>query len=260
MTFGMKTWNGSTIVTIDDNTRAMVYMGKAAIPDQYAHPTVDISCKGVPTVYFGIPVGRSDRAGVAVTGIKAVGTDLWRVSLTVYNPSGAALGLYLRWFGLLNLNYPNGSAEGWGVRAWDGSSRLIFDSGLKMHRLAGNTYATELVLLPSVPDRNEAKNAYDTSAVLPFSLTNKSIRANARGTVRFPEYVGTYTDFDHTVVDQYNKKTYETVYAGSGSTLNVMRVVTDEIMFETAIPLLIDMSKYQTVYSRLAVIDNAVFP
>ena len=260
MTFGMKTWNGSTIVTIDDNTRAMVYMGKAAIPDQYAHTTVDISCKGVPTVYFGIPVGRSDRAGVAVTGIKAVGTDLWRVSLTVYNPSGAALGLYLRWFGLLNLNYPNGSAEGWGVRAWDGSSRLIFDSGLKMHRLAGNTYATELVLLPSVPDRNEAKNAYDTSAVLPFSLTNKSIRANARGTVRFPEYVGTYTDFDHTVVDQYNKKTYETVYAGSGSTLNVMRVVTDEIMFETAIPLLIDMSKYQTVYSRLAVIDNAVFP
>jgi hypothetical protein len=68
----------------------------------------------------------------------------------------------------------------------------------------------------------------DICWILPFSLANKSIRANARGTVRFPEYVGTYTDFDHTVVDQYNKKRMKLSAAASGSTLNVMRVVTDE--------------------------------
>jgi hypothetical protein len=99
----------------------------------------------------------------------------------------------------------------------------------------------------------------DICWILPFSLANKSIRANARGTVRFPEYVGTYTDFDHTVVDQYNK-TYETVCCSIRQYAECDACRYRRIMFETAIPLLIDMSKYQTVYSRLAVIDNAVFP
>lgn len=260
MTFGIRTANGNAIVNIDESKRAMVYLGKAAIPDQIPHPTVDISCKGVPTVYFGIPVGRSDRAGVAVTGMKSIGTDLWRVSLTVFNPAGAALGLYLRWFGLLDLNYPNGSSVNWGMRAWDGSGRIIFDSGLKMHRLAGNTYGTELVLPGSVPVNSDPVGQYDTSASVPFSLAGKSIKANARGMVFYPQYIGSYNDFDGTLVDQYTKKTFETVYAGSGSTLNVMRVVTDQINFETTKPQTVDFSRLQTVYSRLAVIDNASFP
>lgn len=260
MTYGLQTINGANVLTIDENLKTYVFVAKYAIPsEQGASVYVDFACNGYPLVYFQVPWNTNTRSGISMTSLSPNGTNVWRAYFSIQNLTGADLGLYLRVFGRLDLNFPNGSGDFYGVRAWNASGLLIFDSNVKMHRLAGNTYDTELVLTANVPTGSQPANQYDASTTVPFSMQNKSIAANCRGIIHYPEYIGTYTQFDGTVVDQYDVRAFESIYWSNGTQLTVARVYLNDQVIETASPMTIDLSKYQTVYSRLSVIDNNLF-
>jgi hypothetical protein len=91
-------------------------------------------------------------------------------------------------------------------------------------------------------------------------MQNKSIMANARGIVYWLEYWGSYNDVDNIRVDQYQKRAFESVFFSSGQQLTIGRAFSDFQMVEYTNPVLNDLSNFQTVFSRLAVIDNALYP
>lgn len=278
MTYGMQTSNGTNVLNIDENLKAYVYLGKWAIPDRIgAHVSITINCVGYPMVFFGVPYDVSSgdpdagsntnwpafmrRHGVAMTSLVSLGGNQWRVDLSVANPSGTVLGLFIRVFGRLDLNFPNGSGQQYGALVWNASSQLVFDSNLPMLRLAGNTYDTELILTPATPASNQVNSACDALVNLPFGLQNKSIAANARGVIHEPYGDGGYQDWDTGQwIDQYKVLAFESLYWASGNQLQVRRIALEEHGYESSLPFFIDNSRCQTVYSRLAVIDNSLFP
>ncbi|WP_428718587.1 hypothetical protein [Undibacterium curvum] len=254
--------NGNNAISIDDSTHAYAYLGKYPVPNSPRYCDVDVTCVGVPLVYFSVPYGRTDRAGVAMAGLRSLGGNAWRVSLLVNNPGNVDLGQSIRIFGRVDLNFPAGSGVPAGLRIWSLVDRgLVFDSGLRMHKTAGNTSAIELTLTPSVPTGAQPVSAYDTNFAIPFDMADKSICANTRGVVRYPELIGGYNDWDTGQwIDQYMLRQFTTVYWANGSALTAARVGFDERIFEHTGPYVVSLENFQTVYSRLAVIDNTKFP
>ncbi len=278
MTYGMQTSNGSNVLNIDENLKAYVYLGKWEIPDRIGqYVSITFACVGYPMVFFSLPhaVTAGDpgpgsntnwpaftkRHGVALTALVPLGGNQWRVDMSVSNPSGSALGMFVRVFGRLDLNYPNGSGEAYGAQVWNASSQLVFDSNLRMLRLAGNTYDVELVLGAGVPAYNEVNSACDAVVGVPFDMQGKSICASTRGVIYAPYADGGYKDWDTGEWwDQYQILHFETLYWSTGSQVHARRIATSVNRYETPLPFVIDNSRCQTVYSRLAVIDNSLFP
>lgn len=278
MTYGMQTTNGANVLNIHEGMKAYVYLGKWAIPDQLgARVSVTINCAGYPMVFFGVPYNISNgdpgagsntgwpaftkRHGISLTSLVPLGSNQWRLDLSVANPSSTALGLFVRVFGRLDLNYPTGSGQQFGMQVWDASSQIVFDSNLRMLRLAGNTYDTEIVLSPQNPSSSHVNSACDVVVNVLFDMQNKSICANARGVIYEPYGNGGYQDWDTGQwIDQYEILHFETLYWSTGSQLHARRIALGSHSYETPLPFVIDNSRCQTVYSRLAVIDNSLFP
>ena len=261
MTYGLQTINDSGVLNIDENLKTYVYLGKYAIPDQIGMDvTIDIVCNGYPLIYFSIPQGDANRTGIAMTKLAFVVGNQWKVSFTLHNPAFLNLGLFMRVFGRLDLNYPSGSGAQFGMLVWNEAGQLVFDSNLPMHRLAGNTYDTELVLVFDVPTPTDPVNKHDHSYTLPFNMTGKSISANCRGMIYYPEYKGSYVDWDTGEnIDQYDVGNFVSLYWYNGNDLVIGRVRFAGRSFETTGPVVIDYSNCHLVYSRLAVIDNNLF-
>lgn len=260
MTYGFRAVNTNGVVTIDEKSKTYAYLGVYAIDDQSLHTSIDVDCVGFPFIYFSLPYGRSDRAGIAQTGLHSIGVNRWRISFTVYNPSSAALGLQCRVFGRTDLNFAGGSGNPWGFFLFTPAGELLFDSNLPMHKLAGNTYSYELTLTAQVPTGADSPTKYDASFVMPFDLAGKSLCANTRGIVRYPEYWGGYQDWDTGQwIDQYQIRKFETVFYAQGAQLIAARVYEFDGIVEVTTPLTVDFSKLQTVYSRVAFIQNNRF-
>lgn len=264
MSHGFSFSNANGGITVDENTRAFVYLGKYTLAGNY----VDVTCAGFPLVFMSVPFNYTvndgtgadvwKRTGCCVRKIGQISTNTWRVWVSVASPASPTIEL--RVFGLLNLNYPSGvvtSGNAWGMRVWDASGRLVFDSGARMLRLAGNTYDVELRLRHEAPDFGTPA-AYDTSVALPFTMAGKSIQATGRSTIR--QWVTTRAEFfDGTWI--YFNDTYDwgIGYWASGSTLYARKVVYSIGTDETSVP----PSAVDTAvdsYTRLAVIDNSQFP
>jgi hypothetical protein len=261
-------------ITIDSSLRAYVYLGKYPIPSQIGtYPTIDFQCNGMPQVYFEVPynitaqdsgtsglLSYQTRTGINLSRLSPLGASTWRATLAINNANGPSLGLFLRVFGRLDLNPPAPPyGHGLMVRALDGA--MLFYSGKRMLRLAGDTYDTQLTLPWEVPDGGGADlaNSRDTAVNLPFSMQGKSIAANARGVVHWPYNIGGYVS-DGQEFNQYDVLQYHTLYWANGNQLQVRRIATGVDRIEITGPLIINNSKCQTVYSRLSVIDNSQFP
>lgn len=261
-------------ITIDSSLRAYVYLGKYAIPSQIgAHPMVDFQCKGMPQLYFDVPynitaqdVGTTgldafrSRTGMCLRKLESLGGDSWRATMTINNYNGPPLALFLRVFGRLDLN-PPARPYGYGllVRTLE-EKALVFLSGKRMLRLAGDTYDVELTLPWPVPPSDSAPaSGQDTAVNLPFSMQGKSISANTRGMVSMPYYLYSYND-DGRIMDSYTVMHYESLFWASGNQLQMRRIAASEDSMDVSGSLIIDNSKCQTVYSRLSVIDNSQFP
>lgn len=277
--YGMEFMNGSNIFTIDESSRTFVYLGKyGPLAGATAVRDVDVTCVGFPLVFMSVPYNftagdnGANRTGLFVRRIRPLGVNLWRVSIGGCNGSeglsNISIGTELRVFGLLDLNFPTGSGEQFGAWAWDASGRLTFDSGLRMLRLAGNTYDTEIELHRLAPSLDGAGlgsyTAFDTSVAMPFDLSGKSICAGGRGRIYGYEQIGEYYDPGAGYnVYQYRTWGWVNGYWASGSTLYARKVAEGgEGYLETyGTPIsTIDISNLNTVYTRLSVIDNSQFP
>lgn len=265
MSYGVSFKNASGDFTVDENTRAYVYLGKYTVSSEIT----TITCAGVPLIFFSVPhndtSGESGyyRNGVYVRGLRYLGGNQWEVR----SGGGASSPIVLRVFGRLDLNYPSGvPGNSYGLRVWDAASRLVFDSGGRMLRLAGNTYDVEIKLDSRYPGYTTGDPSlnyadFDTAVSLPFSMSGKSILANTRGTRANLQQTGSVHDPG---VGQELFFGIETVwtygYWASGSTLVARNVLVSEspVDFYGAWPstggLLMD------AYTRLAVIDNSHFP
>ncbi|MFZ6686577.1 hypothetical protein ACO0K0_02380 [Undibacterium sp. SXout11W] len=276
MTYGMQSINGSNVLNIDENLKAYVYAGKYAIPDTAKTAVVTFSCVGYPMLFFGVPhnvsagdptgsssigwTGYIARHGVSLAKLVSSGANQWTAYLTVANPSNSSLGLFLRVFGRLDLNYPSGSGQQFGMQVFNASSQLVFDSNLKMLRLAANTYDIEVTLSAAVPNGTQGNSACDAIINVPFDMSGKSICANSRAIIHWPYQIGSYTQFDTgLLINQYQILNFESLYWSTGSQLHVRRIATSNSEYETPSSFVIDNSTAQTVYSRLAVIDNSLF-
>lgn len=273
MTYGIQTKNlAKGNITIDSSLRGYVYMGKYLIPSQIGpYPVVEFSCAGFPQLYFEVPynitaqdLGTSGldalraRTGICLGKLESIGTNRWRATIVLNNFNGPPLPLYLRVFGRLDLNPP---PRPWGhglmVRTVEGA--MVFHSSKRMLRLAGDTYDVELTLPWFTPTVDQQVSVYDTVVNLPFSMQNKSIAANSRGTVSTPYYLYSYDD-DGQTKDRYAVHRYHTLYWAVGNQLQMRRIAPESQEIDSVGGLIIDNSKCQTVYSRLSVIDNLQFP
>lgn len=277
MTYGYRARNGSDIITVDENSGTYVYLGKWPIDINTGG--LSVHCVGYPLIFFGIPYDTVNggengagfghgflrtRAGISMTGLQQSAGDpnIWNVNINCNFVNGGNPGqLYVRVFGLLHLNFPNGSGVQWGARMWNQSTgRVYVDSGCRPLRLAGNTYDTELQLPAAVPLDTERADSKDTAVSLPFNMSGKSIMANTRGTVTYPFYTGTYKDSDtQQDVDMYDLALIDTMFWSSGSTLYARRVSRSQSYYERTSGLIV-VAPPQVVYTRVAVIDNNLFP
>lgn len=260
-------------ITIDSSLRGYAYMGKHLIPSQIG-PAVDIDfqCNGVPQLYFEVPYNITgqdlgvtgldsfrSRTGVNLSKLRSLGGGTWRATVGISNFNGPALTLYLRVFGRLDLN-PPAPPYGQGIIVRTLQNEMVFCSSKRMLRLAGDTYDVELTLPWETPANEQARaDSHDTVVNLPFSMQGKSICATARGRIYTPYHLYSYPD-DGTIKDRYAILHYETMYWANGSQLHVRRIAPATEERDVMGPLLIDNSKCQAVYSRLSVIDNALFP
>lgn len=274
MTYGIQTKNlvkGN--ITIDPNLRAYFYMGKHLIPSQIgSSPTVDFQCNGIPQLYFEVPYNITaqdlgttgldsfrSRTGINLRKLESLGSNNWRATLGLNNLNGPPLALYLRVFGRLDLN-PPAPPYGHGIMVRSLSGEMIFYSGKRMLRLAGDTYDVELTLpWPTPASEDAAANSQDTAINLPFNMAGKSIAANTRGTVSTPYYLYSYDD-DGQIKDRYEVLRFQTMYWANGNQLQMRRIAPESESIDSVGALIIDNSKCQTVYSRLSVIDNSLFP
>ncbi|MGX9698085.1 hypothetical protein ACWYXK_13955 [Janthinobacterium lividum] len=259
-------------ITIDSSLRAYVYMGKYLIPNVGIDAYVDFPCNGVPQVYFEVPYNVTSqdagvtglnsfrsRTGINLNRLEPIGAGLWRAHVAVNVFNGPPLNLHLRVFGRLDLNPPP-PPYGYGLMVRTLSGEMVFYSGKRMLRLAGDTYDVELVLPWQTPQTEDSfANSQDTFVNLPFNMQGKSISANTRGTVSTPYYLYSYND-DGQIKDRYAVLRYQTMYWANGNQLQIRRIAPDEDEIDSIGALIIDNSRCQTVYSRLSVIDNAQFP
>lgn len=272
MTYGFRCYNNNGIISVDEDSTSYVYLGKTQITtsgDFY------INCVGYPMVFFGVPynveapgngaTGRwndlNARAGIAMTRLRQTNSNTWIVTLACTIPNVQSLGLYIRVFGLLHLNFPNGSGQSYGARARDSQGRLIFDTGCRQLRLAGNSYDTEMIVSSRLPDEvSEPATVGDTAVGLPFSLANKSIMANTRGTAVYPYTTGEYIDSDTGQTTRYYTWLYiESVFWASGNSLYSRKAATGSINVERGGTIDVITSNIP-LYTRVAVIDNNLFP
>ena len=252
--------------TIDRERDGYGYIGKYALAGGIS--SVTFPCLGFPLVFFSIPYNQPDpgaktvenaygegRPGTVLIGVKNNGNGTWTATAI----SGA--GEYLRVFGKVSQNWPNGSGRVPNLKLRGDDGTLHFDAGLRMLKLAGDTYDMELVLDHQVPGWKEPTNKYDRSYAVPFDLNNKSIAAACRCTIGMPYDYGVRTDWDTgQSYTQWHMPYYDTLYAGSGSNLQVKRCITEnDPDFETTGFYNVGASSI-TTYSRLAVIDNTKYP
>jgi len=249
------------------------YLSKAAIPATQGIYDIWVSCVGTPRIFFDIPYNVADssgqgyqqalgKAGVAMAGLRSGGTNAWIVTVIV-NPgdSGSLPGLYIRVFGRVDLNWPSGSSRVPNLKIWTDAQKLCFDAGVRMLKLAGDTYETELILTNAVPGLYDPNNNCDAAITLPFSMANKSIAAQTRSTLSYPYNYGSYPPFDGSPEEiyQYHIITYNTLFAASGSQLQIKRCGTSDSFTEVPGGMGV-VTTSKPAYSRLAVIDNTKFP
>jgi hypothetical protein len=269
-----KTVNQRGNLSITQDHVGYAYLGKYAIDGGGGFTTVTFSCVGMPLVFFSIPYNISDtnptsaaplayRVGVSLAGLVSNGGNSWTAHIFVSNlNNGAALsGLYLRAFGRLADNWPNGSGRTPNLIIRTDAGKMVFDAGVRMLKLAGDTYSTELTLVSTVPTESEAANKYDATVVMPFDMANKSISAAPRSTIAWPYFVGAYTNWEtNQYVEQYDIYKFYTAYAASGNNLLVKRIGVYDRREEYDGGLSGIGSTGVSGYSRLAVIDNTKFP
>ncbi|WP_332848722.1 hypothetical protein [Massilia sp. S19_KUP03_FR1] len=278
MSYGFRAINDSGIVSVDEDSFSYVYLGKYSINVLQSGGDISFHCVGYPLVFFGLPYGTVNgsendgsgqghgllqlRAGVVMSGLRQAPGDpnTWIASIFCNFVNGGNPGpLYIRVFGLLHLNFPYGAGQQYGARAWDSQGRLIFDTGCRQLRLAGNTYDAELALASSWPTDSERIDAKDASITLPFSMAGKSIMANSRGSVTVPYYIGSYIDFDTgQTIDQYDDTTISNIFWSNGNTLYSRKYGYSVRVDRNGFFSVTDTT--QVVYTRVAVIDNNLYP
>jgi hypothetical protein len=274
MTYGIRTVNASGIVNIDEDSISYVYLGKIQMTaggDYYVH------CVGYPLVFFGVPYNTVNsgegangnfydlrtRAGLAMRRLRQVPGDpnTWIISISCNLENLPAMGLYIRVFGKLHLNFPAGSGEHWGARLWNAQGQLTFDTGCRQLRLAGNTYDAELLITSRCPgETGEPANVGDTVVGLPFDLANKSIMANTRGTIRYPYTTSAYHDWE-TGQDLFYVvvMSIDALFWSSGNALYARKSAIAEYGYEGNSQPNVFLSE-NNIYTRIAVIDNNLFP
>lgn len=278
MSYGFRAINGSNIVSIDEDSWTYVYLGKWAIDvNAQGEQNISVHCVGYPLVFFGIPYGTVNggennaslghstltlRAGIQMTRLRPAGDgQTWIVTIRCLFENGGDPGsLYLRVFGQLHQNFPNGAGQSYGARAWNAAGQLIFDTGCRQLRLAGNTYDTELALSQAVPLDQDRVDSKDSTVSLPFNLANKSIMANTRGSTVYPYYTGSYQSSDGGyTINTWDFDTVTCLFWASGSTLYARKASVDRVRQETQNDIIAVMNGNVT-YTRVAVIDNTLFP
>lgn len=273
MTYGIKCVNNGNIVSVDEDATTYVYLDKFQItgPGEYT-----FHCAGYPLVFFDIPYNVNYpqehdtgkffdlqyRAGLAMRRLRPHPSvaDYWLVTFSCNMPDIAQRGMYYRVFGLLHRNFPNGAGDRYGARLWNSQGQLSFDSGCRQLRLAGNTYDTELVINSRLPDEvSEPPTIGDTVVGVPFDLAGKSIMANTRGTMLYPYTTDHYTDFE-TGQDVYTVSWFwiDALFWATGNALYSRKCWIDEYTTRGGSPSVV--TSVNNIYTRVAVIDNALFP
>ncbi|MGJ9420477.1 hypothetical protein ACHAC9_22375 [Massilia sp. CMS3.1] len=268
---GLRTTNTATGgITIDSDSMYYCYLGKVAIPANGGR--VYFNCVAQPLLFFNVPHNFGDttgsnvwgsernRFGAAILKVVQHAANQWYADIAVTNPGNAAQGLYLRVFGYVHQNYPNGSGVNPALRIRSaGMNRVVWDSGLRMLKLAGNTYNLEMELPAEVPaPGNQPNNLYDRQYNLPFDMTNKSICANSRGTFNYP-YETASTYFDGSWIYNYDVVQFNTLYYSTGSQLQARRIGVG--FYSTTEYSTLNVSgSARAVYTQLSVIDNAMYP
>jgi hypothetical protein len=273
MTVAINAVNARGHLTITRDYVGYGYLGKYALPSLPGLHEINFTCAGTPRVFFTIPYNVADstgqswhdvqtKAGVALAGLRNNGGNSWTAKVLMTMPaSGTMPAQYLRVFGRVASNWPSGSGRMPNLKIWTDTGALCFDAGVRMLRLAGDTYDVELALTHQVPGEADANDVYDVSVPLPFDLANKSIAASTRSTIFYPYWYDSYEQWDggNYTVNRYDIKHYNTLYAASGNQLKVKRCATDSSQYEVVGPYMI-LNSGVTSYSRLAVIDNTKYP
>jgi hypothetical protein len=277
MTYGFRITNANNIVNVDEDSFSYVYLGKVAFDvNNTLEQAVTFTCVGYPLVFFGVPYGTVNggennaslghstlimRAGVQMTRLQQVNSNTWTANIRCNFVNGGNPGqLYLRVFGKLHQNFPNGAGQSYGARAWNAAGQLIFDTGCRQLRLAGNTYDTELALSSTVPLDDQRVDSCDTSVTLPFNLSNKSIMANTRGSIIYPYYTGTDKDPDtQQDVNHFDFETVTTLFWANGNTLYARKASSNTQRVDRTNDIIVSGNGSVT-YTRVAVIDNNLFP
>lgn len=273
--------NSNNIISVDTDSWSYVYLGKVQI-DSSDRREQDyyITCVGYPLVFIQVPynsrgsgdndaaVGHGNlilRSGVQIVRVRpGPNPNSWfisvRANFTNY-PSAVSLPvIFLRVFGKLHDNFPNGSGQPAGLRLRNTANQLIFDTGCRQLRLAGNTYNAELALQSAVPLDSDRVDRYDTAVAFPFSMENKSVMANTRGDVVYPYYTGHYEQFDPPAsIDQYDIESVTSLFWASGNTLYAKKASVNTDRLDTEANIII-VTNGSVTYTRVAVIDNNLFP
>jgi hypothetical protein len=275
MTFGFRAVNSSGIVSIDEDSTSYVYLGKTQITDN----DVYFHCVGYPLVFFSVPYNvrneneginnnwrdLTTNPGIAMRRLRQAPGDpnTWIATFSINLNNLAGQGMYVRIFGLLHLNFPFGAGAKYGARAWDSQGRLIFDTGCRQLRLAGNSYDTELQIGTQVAgETDESGNGRtgDTVVGVPFDLGNKSIMANTRGAMLYPYTTGYFKDWDTGQDTWYIQWLWiDTLFWATGNALYARKSATGSFNTESTNNPSVFLSNV-TTYTRVAVIDNNLFP
>jgi hypothetical protein len=265
MSYGFRAFNNAGIVSVDEDSQSYIYLGKVAYSPYTRREEIVIFCSGYPLIFFDVPynvgpiTGNSVAAQIAVAMIRLRphpngDPRAWIVTMCSNCPNVG----YLRVFGLLHRNYPSGSGEQYGARLWNSSGQLTFDTGFRQLRLAGNSYDTELLITGNTPHFNAA-GGIDTSVSLPFDMSDKSIMANTRGTIADAYMYGSYTDWENNqYIEQWAIDYCDTGFWSSGNTLYARKFSVFSSTFESGGISIVGGG--QSTYTKVAVIDNNLFP
>jgi hypothetical protein len=273
MNFGFNALNNADIVSVDDDSTSYVYLGKFQLRDN----DVYFRCVGYPLVFFSLPYnfrnpneGINDNwgdlttnPGIAMRRLRQAPNDpnTWIATFAINLFDFPNLGLYIRVFGLLHLNFPSGSGERFGAKAWNSQGQLRFDTGCRQLRLAGNIYDTELRIDTIVASEVSGNGRTgDTVVGVPFDLGNKSIMANTRGTMLYPYTTGYYKDWDTGEDHWYIQWLWiDTLFWATGNALYARKSATGSFGTDQSNNPSVFISNTPT-YTRVAVIDNNLFP
>ena len=267
MSYGFRAANANGIVNIDEDSVSYVYLGKQVLTGE-----VTISCVGYPLIFFELPYNVTNNtsndgryydiknvAGVAMKRLRPHPSTPNTWIATFFTTILSTM--YIRVFGKLHLNFPNGAGQSYGARAWNSQGQLIFDTGCRQLRLTGNTYDTEILINSRFPPNYGAATNGDTALGMPFNLAGKSIMANTRGTIRVPYATGTF--FDPGIgrdVYTYDYPEIESIFSASGNTLYSRKSYANSSTFERPGDQITVVQYDINFYTRVALIDNNLFP